>query len=373
MRILGYAVIERARKRHNSRMLSLRFVDANTKFFHRKASSRRRKNFIQRLKVGNGWALSHEGKAQEIQNFFQNAMKQPPPRNVDLNWEIISNRQHNLSSLDTPFSEVEIIGSIDLLPADKAPGPDGFTGSFLKSCWATIKYDFMAAVNAFYNLRCCNLHLINSASIILIPKKDGAETVGDFRPISLIHSFIKIITKTLALRLAPRMNEIISPFQSAFIKSRSIHENFLAVRSTIRRFQRNNSPTLFIKLDIAKAFDSVRWDYLISLLDSLGFPVRWIDWIATILYTSSSRVTVNGVPNPPIRHGRDLRQGDPLSPLLFVLAIDPLQKILKIAAESGALSKLGNRSPILRISLYADDTALFVKPKKRKLRQLSVC
>jgi hypothetical protein len=70
MRILGYAVIERARKKHNSRMLSLRFGDANTKFFHPKASYRRRKNFIQRLKVGNGWALSHEDKAQEIQNFF---------------------------------------------------------------------------------------------------------------------------------------------------------------------------------------------------------------------------------------------------------------------------------------------------------------
>jgi hypothetical protein len=195
-------------------------------------------------------------------------MKQPPPRNVDLNWEIISNRRHNLSRLDAPFSEDEIKASIDLLPGDKASGPDDFTGSFLKYCWATIKYDFMAAVNAFYNLCCCNLHLINSASIILIPKKDRAKTVGDFRPISLIHSFIKIITKTLALRLAPRMNEIISPFRSAFIKSRSIHENFLAVRSTIRCFQRNNSPTLFIKLDIAKAFDSVRWDYLISLLDN---------------------------------------------------------------------------------------------------------
>ena len=93
------------------------------------------------------------------------------PRNVDLNWEIISNRRHNLSSLDAPFLEDEIKASIDLLPSDKAPGPDDFIGSFLKFCWATIKYDFMAAVNAFYNLRCCNLHLINSASIILIPKK----------------------------------------------------------------------------------------------------------------------------------------------------------------------------------------------------------
>jgi hypothetical protein len=88
-------------------------------------------------------------------------MKQPPLRNVDLNWEIISNRQHNLSSLDAPFLEDEIKESIDLLRGDKAPGPDDFTGSFFKSCWATIKYDFMVVVNAFYNLRCCNLHLIN--------------------------------------------------------------------------------------------------------------------------------------------------------------------------------------------------------------------
>jgi hypothetical protein len=70
-----------------------------------------------------------------------------------------------------PFSDDEIKASIDLLPSNKAPGPDDFIGSFLKFCWATIKYDFMAAVNAFYNLRCRNLHLINLASIILIPKK----------------------------------------------------------------------------------------------------------------------------------------------------------------------------------------------------------
>jgi hypothetical protein len=125
------------------------------------------------------------------------------------------------------------------------------------------------AVNAFYNHHCCNLHLINLASIILIPKKDGAETVGDFKPISLIHSFIKIITKTLALWLALRMNEIMLLLQSTFIKSWSIHENFLAMRSTIRRFQRNNSPTLFLKMDIAKAFDSA-----MGLLDILTRQLR---------------------------------------------------------------------------------------------------
>ena len=132
----------------------------------------------------------------------------------------------------------------------------------------------MEAVCAFYDLRCNSLQLINSANIILIPKKDGAETVGDYRPISLIHSFIKIITKTLALRLAPHMNSIVSPCQSAFIKRRSIHENFIAVRSAVRRHQWNRTASLFLKLDITKAFDSVRWDYLLALLQHLGFPTR---------------------------------------------------------------------------------------------------
>ena len=106
-----------------------------------------------------------------------------------------------MTTLDESFTEQEIKNAINHMPGDKAPGPDGFTGTFLKTCWAIIKHDIMEAANAFHSLRSSNLQLINSANIILIPKKDGADTVGDFRPISLIHSFVKIITKALALRL----------------------------------------------------------------------------------------------------------------------------------------------------------------------------
>jgi hypothetical protein len=164
----------------------------------------------------------------------------------------------------------------------------------------------MEVVKVFHDLRCMNLQLINSTNIILLPKKDGAEAVDDFRPISLIHSFVKIITKTLALRLAPHMHEIVSPCQSAFIKKRTIQDNFMAVRSGMRRYQRMNIPSLFLKLDIVKAFDSVRWEYLLSLLQHLGFPSRWRDWIAAILSTSTSRVFVNRVPNPPCLMVEDL-------------------------------------------------------------------
>ena len=108
-----------------------------------------------------------------------------------------------------------------------------------------IKHDIMEAANAFHSLRSSNLQLINSANIILIPKKDGADTVGDFRPISLIHSFVKIITKALALRLQRFMPSIVSSCHSAFIKTRSIHDNFMAVRTMARRFHRNKTPALF--------------------------------------------------------------------------------------------------------------------------------
>lgn len=148
----------------------------------------------------------------------------------------------------------------------------------------------MAAVHSLQNSRCRHLNLLNKANVILLPKKDEAEDIKDFRPISLIHGVAKILTKILALRLAPYMNDLIYPCQSAFIKGRSIHDNFMYVRNIARRFHRTKTPTLLIKLDISKAFDSVRWDYLLDLLQQRGFLATWRDWVASILATSTSRI-----------------------------------------------------------------------------------
>jgi hypothetical protein len=146
-------------------------------------------------------------------------MQRPQPRQVEINYGIFNSHRYNMSSLDMSFTEAEIKKSINLLPAHKAPGPDGFTGTFFKSCWDIIKHDVMEAVKAFHDLRRMNLQLINSANIILLPKKEATEVVGDFRPISLIHSFVKIITKTLALLLAPHMHEIVSPCQTCLSRN----------------------------------------------------------------------------------------------------------------------------------------------------------
>jgi len=145
-------------------------------------------------------------------------MGPPSPQVMDFNWEILNTQRFDLEILAAPFSEDEILKAVSLTPSGKAPGPDRFTANFFKSCWAIISGDLITALNTFHDLRCLNFDLLNMANIVLLPKKEGAEQIGDYRPISLIHSIAKLLAKILALRLAPAMQEIISKSQCAFIK-----------------------------------------------------------------------------------------------------------------------------------------------------------
>jgi mannosylglycoprotein endo-beta-mannosidase len=176
-----------------------------------------------------------------------------------------------------------------------------------------VKQDLIVALQAFHSLRTRRLELINEANIILLPKKDGADNISDFRPISLISSLAKIITKILADRLAPRLNELISGCHNASIKKRCIHDNFVYVQSVIKALHKAKRPTLFIKLDVAKAFDSLNWVFLMETMMALGFGTRWRDWIATLF----GNVILQGVTQ---WHPRDKIQtcwrGTPRRPLV---------------------------------------------------------
>lgn len=127
----------------------------------------------------------------------------------------------------------------------------------------------------FSLLHAQHLQHLNTTHIVLLPKKAYATEISDFRPISLIHSVAKLFSKLLANRLAYELNELVSRAQSAFIKRPSIQDNFLYMQNLIRALHRSKQSALFLKLDIAKAFDNVRWDYLMEVLEQYVFGSRW--------------------------------------------------------------------------------------------------
>ena len=132
------------------------------------------------------------------------------------------------------------------------------------------------------------------AHIVLIPKSEVAEHASDYRPISLIGSFGKLITKTLAIRLSEDIDRLISNSQSAFIKGHCIQDNFMYVRNLARAYNRTKTPALLFKLDISKAVDTVSWEYILELLERTGFSHRWRDWLSLLFRSSHSSVLLNG-------------------------------------------------------------------------------
>lgn len=163
---------------------------------------------------------NHDVKANAVNEYYENLLGTSLDRAHSINLQELGLNSHNLADLDMPFSEEEVWATVKKIPSDKAPGPDGFTGRFYKACWPIIKGGIMAAISAIWSRKFMGFGALNTAYITLLPKKVDAEQPKDFRPISLVHSCAKLVTKQLANRLAARLQEMVSPNQSAFIKGR---------------------------------------------------------------------------------------------------------------------------------------------------------
>jgi hypothetical protein len=224
--------LKRTIARLPSRIGWLKEGDVNTRFFHTHARHRKRKNFIDRLVSEEGGMIctSHEDKAALVDGFYGGLLGSCLIREHTIDLSALGVPTHDLSAFDSPFSEKEVWNTIKQLPSNKAPGPDGFTGAFYKSCWPIIKQDAMNVMLAVWSRRFLNFDKMNNAFITLIPKTVGADRVKDFRPISLVHSIAKLVTKLLANRLAWKLHDMVSPIQSAFIKGRFIQDNFILVQ-----------------------------------------------------------------------------------------------------------------------------------------------
>jgi hypothetical protein len=278
--------------------------------------------------------MEQEDKEEAFFRAYAELLGQASVREHTIDLESIGMQRRELQDLDA-ITEDEVWKVIQDLPPDRAPGPDGFIGLFYQKAWSIIKGDMMAAVLKLAVGDGRGFDKLNRSLITLIPKRGDAVEVGDFRPISLVHSFGKLFSKLVANRLRIKLGDLVSFNQSAFVKGRCLHDNFLLVRQVAWKLQQRKVKGFFLKLDIARAFDSLSLPFLFQVLTQLGFGVIFRSWIGTLLRTASVKVLVNGVPGRSIRLVRGLRQGDPTSPQLFVLAMEVLTLCIVKAADEG--------------------------------------
>ena len=162
-----------------------------------------------------------------------------------------------------PFSEEEIHSALLELNGDKAPDPDGFTVAFWQACWDFVKEEIVELFKEFYDQRSFSKSL-NTTFLVLIPKKGGAEDLGDFRPISLLGGLYKLLAKVLANRLKKVLGKVVSEDQNAFVKSRQILDASLIANEVVDFWQKRKEKGLICKLNIEKAYDNINWNFLIS-------------------------------------------------------------------------------------------------------------
>lgn len=264
------------------------------------------------------------------------------------------------SSLDSPFSSEEIKAAFFSLPRNKASGPDGFSSEFFCSCWSVVGAEVTEAVTEFFSSGKL-LKQLNATSLVLIPKIPNATSMSDFRPISCLNTMYKVISTLLAGRLKALLPAVIGHSQSAFMPGHLFLENVLLATEIVHGYSRKNiEPSAMLKVDLRKAFDSVRWDFILSTLTALNLPARFIGWIEQCISTASFSIVVNGHSRGFFKSTQGLRQGDPMSPYLFVLAMEVFSGLLKSRYASGYIS-YHPRTSDLKIShlMFADDVMIF--------------
>jgi len=233
----------------------------------------------------------------------------------------------------------EVEEAVKSMPNDKAPRPDGFTINFYKACWPTIKTEIWEVVEDSRRYVTI-LKSLNSTFLALVPKEEDANTPEKFRPIALCHVIYKIISKVIANRLKPILPNLISEEQSGYLEGRQILDNILLAQEMVHTLQTRKKAGMLMQLDLSKAFDKFNWKYLEAVLTAFGFEHQWIKWILALIKSSTFSILVNGSPSEPFSPTQGIRQGDPLSPFLFVILMEGLSRLICKAKANGNLRGL---------------------------------
>ena len=338
--------------------------EKNSKYFLNLEKQNAINKTIVRLQGENGEIVENQnGILSEAKLFYENLYTENT-KNVEESTakQFFIENHPSLSTEDKQHCEGlisldECSKAIKDMQNGKSPGTDGLTVDFYKFFWCKIKYIVLDSINYAYIKG--ELSVDQRRGIItLIPKKDKPRIfLKNWRPISLLNTDYKIITKALAGRLQKVLPSIINFDQTGFLKGRYIGENIRTISDIIEYAKLRNIPGIILLIDFEKAFDTIRWSHILKCLDYFNFGESFINWIKAIYSNINSVVINNGHASEPFQISRGIRQGCPISPYLFIVSVE----VLAISIRTNKKIKGIQVGPIeIKISQLADDTTLFM-------------
>ncbi|KAK3222242.1 hypothetical protein Dsin_009267 [Dipteronia sinensis] len=266
--------------------------------------------------------------------------------------------------LDSKFIMEDVHKAVFDIGPMKAPGKDGLPALFYQRFWDTIGPSVVAACLSILHDG-ASMECINSTIITLIPKVQNPERILDFCPISLCIVLYKIVAKAISNRFRSVLDVVISANQRAFIPGRRISDNTIVGFECLHRLKRKKRKygSMALKLDMSKAYDRVEWVFLEKMVLRLGFSVNWVSLLMRCVSSVSYSFNLNGQVCGNFKQSRGLRQGDPLSPYLFLICAEGLSSMINEAQARGTVTgfKCSRGGPAISHLFFADDSLIFSK------------
>ena len=272
------------------------------------------------------------------------------------------------------FTKEEVVIALKQLHLTKSPGLDGMSALFFQKYWSIVGTNVSNLVKNVLN-HGMFISEINRTNIALVPKNKNPQRMTDFRPISLCNVVYKLISKTLANCLKAILPFIILENQSAFMANRLIIDNALVcyeIMHYLKHKRNGNDSFIAAKLDMSKAFDRVEWYFIEMVMRKMGFNESWIGLVMKCLTSVTYSVIINGSVHGSIMPTRGLKQGDALSPYLFLLCAEGFSALINEAARCQQLNGISIclGSPRINHLFFADDSLLFCKANGTECNKL---